>query len=140
MKKLKELLQTALDQKLVSHVDILPQLRELPGGPFEALDLMSTLDNDMGYKAFKGEIPNLKTIIGCYIGNHRLTPILSDAEPDWMVGSYSITPDTTIEDLMTAIRVFMLSDCSGCCNALEAMTLTNSGLFTYGNVSQTYHS
>ena len=38
------------------------------------------------------------------------------------------------------LAIIMLSDCTGCCNALEYIRLSSTGILAYGNVSGTYHS
>lgn len=45
-----------------------------------------------------------------------------------------------LKKLFLLLLVIMLSDCTGCCNALDYINLTHDGVLAFGNISKIYHS
>ena len=72
-------------------------------------------------------------------------PEISEAESDFV--TFSLTKYSTgyrrmpsVYSLTRYLAIILLSDCTGCCNALDFIKVSSSGLLAQGNVSSTYHS
>lgn len=131
--------------KLVPHgswIDILPWAR---------LNLSKYLDEairlETQFNAWEGGIPHLHVISLNSSPHDRNTMITPDSEPDEVYFQYTkpwlkdkATEEQFIYNLANAIVIMLISDCTGCCNALSWMRLSEGGLYCHGNVSMTYHS
>ena len=70
-------------------------------------------------------------------------PRLQAYEPDWVMFQFGYpikgkqySPQYILKILMT----FMLSDCTGCCDAMEYLNINKHGVIGKAHVSVTYHS
>lgn len=73
-------------------------------------------------------------------------PVIRDYEPDIVLFSLrfnelkELNEEIKLKVIFTYIMVILLSDCTGCCNALSFINLSSDGIIAYGVVSSTYHS
>lgn len=122
-------------------VDILPLLRE----NIETIrDFMYEFIDNQG-KVWNDEYP-MKAIWWNITedGKH----FLGDCEADRIMFSWRFPTETThgntilpeTKEIMEALMIIMLSDCTGCCNALNYITVSQAGILAYGDFSATYHS
>ena len=139
--------------------NVLPMLRDNLDSLQATIDKI--MNDDLECKAWTGEL-NLKIIDHgiFYIDPdgsdtpENLIPGVTDGEPD-RVSYYMRFRDLPAnnlqgfeqgilipppEDLLQYICIILLSDCSGCCNALEYINLNKYGIISTGDVSSTYHS
>ena|SRR6186997_709230 len=70
-------------------------------------------------------------------------PRLQAYEPDWVMFQYRYPHGrgrTKAEHILKMLMAFMLSDCTGCCDAMEYLNINKYGIVGKANVSVTYHS
>lgn len=139
-------LQQALDLAAQGEtIDILPLCRE------HIEDLSPLMDQaiqwDLGSQTFHDGYLGLK-LTDMHFGPiftkgfpiEHLEP--NDAEPDYLIYQKAWDNKSTppAHSLQRILAIILLSDCTDCCNALEAIKINRYGLIAYGNVSMTYHS
>lgn len=139
-------LQQALDLTAQgSTVDILPLCREHISEFTELMDqaiewhlLHQAFQN--GYLGLKATDLHFGPVFTKGFPLEHLEP--DDAEPDYLIYQKAWDNKTTppARSLQRLLAIILLSDCTDCCNALEAIKINRYGLIAYGNMSMTYHS
>lgn len=124
-------LQSALDAE--EPVDILPVIREHIQDFDELID--TVIDWDLQVQTFRGGYLNL-TAKSFEIEGHELKPTKNEADYVEYYGKSIVSPG----ELVKYLAIIMISDCTGCCNALDKIEVSKGKLFACGTVSQTYHS
>lgn len=97
---------------------------------------------------FQGAYP-VQAISYTDMGEDEEHPCIWNYEPDHVVFQIrfddeyhktGINPKDTLHELFILIVAMVLSDCTGCCNALDFINLSAYGVLCSGDVSRTYHS
>ena len=129
-------------------VDVLPMLRKF--------DLNSIQDAIVEVD-FQVDVFNNVTPVVCQAWNSQgedddyVQSHIGGYEPDevqfmirfktkYFKPEYREVDKTDIETLYVYLAAIMLSDCTGCCDALEFGTLTKDGILIGGDISRTFHS
>lgn len=103
---------------------------------------------DSQVELFNSEIPGVHLIATMLSeGNETM---LATAEPDFVYIAIIFKDEYTtgidphapgsLERLFTLVMCIMLSDCTGCCDALSILNINRAGIYAKGYVGQTYHS
>ena len=111
--------------------------------------LDEVITNEIQCEIFQNAFEQVKVIALCEVEDKPGTYHLADAEPD--IVHFSIRfedpyvkglkpTDENMELLFTWVMAIMLSDCTGCCNALSVLNVSQAGIYATGYVGQTYHS
>ena len=139
--KLKQVLELAKTE--IEPIDILPLCREHISEFNELKD--QAIEWDLPYITFT------QGYLGLTHASFSLHPssstnihrhiILTEDEPDYVVYQMRFNTRTpSIGFLQRILAIILLSDCTNCCNALEAIKIDSQGLIAHGNISMTYHS
>lgn len=125
-----------LSSKLTGEVtNILPFLRENIEHLQPEIDRI--LELELQVAAWRGE-HRLKNI--SYNINEAGVPHLSGVEPDRVMYAWRFDETTTVTEMIEALAIVLIVDCTGCCDALDYINLNEHGFIAQGDVSGTYHS
>jgi len=91
------------------------------GGPKHITD--SELDQAMFHFQFLGPVTRIKP-----------------KNEKWSYDYSLINPETRLEEIIKILKIILLSDCTGCCNAIQYINLNAHGIIAEGNLGHTYHS
>ena len=133
----------SLTMSMETPYNILENLRQHIDIAWEDGTMDKILYENLQSKIFDNKIPGFKVIPSWNFTDDPKKQCILDAEPDFV--TYAITFDSldqepTIDYIYKLLLAIMLSDCSGCCNALEFININKYGIFSKGDVSDTYHS
>lgn len=129
IKQLESLLEKGSSTEFV---DLLPWLRELTTTEIDPQEYMDNL-------------------VDIFLGNRQLkvVPIdnwgedtLANDEPDISIFylKYRENIDLNYQELLIDLFALMITDCTGCCNAIEYIRASKGGILCHCNQGQTYHS
>lgn len=131
-------------------VDILPMLRKfdlnsIQDAIIEVDFQVDVLNNVTPVVAqawnYREEDDDCETV-GSHIGGYEPDKVqfMIRFKTKYFKPEYREVDKTDIETLYVYLATIMLSDCTGCCDALEFGTLTKDGILIGGDISGTFHS
>lgn len=136
LKQKLEQVQQDLQDKVATHFDILPMVREHIKELEPLMDQamfwdLPSITFDTGFLGLKG--------IGYSLDyENNSLPFISHYEYDRVIYKYDGAMST--QKQIQLLAIIMTADCTNCCNALEYIRVTQNGLLAEGDVSNTYHS
>lgn len=142
-KELENLLLTSLkmltaDEEL-EYLDILPQVRSLyrlHGDSFiedPEIRKISNLLTEWDYQS-----PNLNLHL-IYYNEMNGQPFVNSHEPDVMILTILWDSFVDITEIANLVIALMGSDCTGCCDATQNLTISKKGIFFKAEIGKTFH-
>ncbi len=98
---------------------------------------------------FQGQYPVQVIYYNLEQGDDGDMPHIRDCEPDQVIfqirfntkyNQTGLSLEDNLHEIFVLIMDIMLSDCTGCCDALDYINITEAGIIASGNVSSIYHS
>ncbi|MDY0200621.1 MAG: hypothetical protein RBR40_06500 [Tenuifilaceae bacterium] len=131
-------------------VDVLPMLRKFDLNSIQDAIVQADFQVDMFNNEtpvvaqawnYRGEDDYCETVENC-IGGHEPDEVqfMIRFKTGYFKPEYREVDKTDTKALYVYLATIMLSDCTGCCDALEFGTLTKYGILIGGDVSMTFHS
>lgn len=129
-------LETVFNQNVPQ--DVLPVCRRY-SKLFEE-DMNSIIEMDIAPEVFNGGFKGLRAIGYNLDDDGSIVPPFM--EYDEVLFIYETSKDGVKfgSTLSKMISIILLSDCPGCCDAIDFIKLSSNGLIAKGDISMTYHS
>lgn len=138
MKVMKKELLVELEKAIKSKevIDVLPLCRKYIDD-FEPY-MNQAIEWDLNCLLFHDGYFGLKAF-GYWEDDNGIPRITGDTEYDIVI--FKLEGNLGIPyNLIRMLAMILLSDCTGCCDALEFIKVSEYGILAKGDISQTYHS
>jgi len=119
--------------------NIIDELRRLITGD-QSFDRLLNRARDLGHLELmlEGEHASIRCIT---FNRNRSDEIecCNDLNPDEAIFQVTFNQHATIANRKLAIATIMLADCTGCCNAIETLSMGPKGILAHAKIGRTIH-